>query len=87
MKKELLMDKNNTFRKLRFERQQWFLNPHLLAVVISLVLFSLAWLIIPLNFLFFLLLLPIITVIWAASYGWRQVLSIILDGLHRLERF
>jgi len=80
------MDKSNRFRNLRFERQTWFFNPRLVAVVIALVLLSLAWLTIPLNILFFLLLLPIVAIVWAASYGWRQALSILLDWLHRLEQ-
>ena len=80
------MDKSNRFSNLRFERQTRFLNSRLVAVGIILALFSLAWLVIPLNFLFFLLLLPIAGIAWAASYGWRHVLSILLDWLHRLEQ-
>jgi hypothetical protein len=80
------MDKSNRFSNLRFERQTRFLNSRLVAVGIVLAVFSLAWLIIPLNFLFFLLLLPIAGIAWAASYGWRHALSILLDCLHRLER-
>jgi hypothetical protein len=80
------MDKSNRFRNLRFEPKAWFLNPRLVTVGIILAMFSLGWLIIPLNFLFFLLLLPIAGIVWAASYGWRHALSILLDWLHRLER-
>ena len=80
------MDKSNRFHNLRFERQAWFLNPRLIAVGIGLVLLSLAWLIIPFNFLFTLIVMPFAVLIWAASYGWRHVLSILLDLIHRLEQ-
>lgn len=80
------MDKSNHFHNLHFERQSWFLNPRLAVIAISLVVFSLAWFIIPSNFLFFLLLLPIAGVVWAASFGWRHALTILVSWLHRLEK-
>ena len=80
------MDKLNRFHNLRFERHSWFLNPRLVTIVIILVVFSIAWLIIPPNILFFLLLAPVVLIVWAASFGWRQTLSILLDYLHRLEK-
>ena len=79
------MDKSDRFRNLRFERQPWYQNQRLITVVTVMVVFSLAWWIIPLNFLFFIILGPLGLILWAASYGWRQVLVILLDFLRRLE--
>jgi uncharacterized membrane protein len=81
------MDKSDRYRNLRFERRAWFFNRRLIAVGLALALFVISWLIIPQNFLFFLLLTPVVGVVWAATYGWHQPFSTLLGYLRRIERF
>jgi hypothetical protein len=81
------MDNSNRFSKLHFERRAWFLNRRLIAVGLAIMLFAIAWLTVPLNILFFLLLVPVAGVLWAATYGWRQPFSTLLGCLRRIERF
>jgi len=81
------MDKSDRYHNLRFERRAWYFNRRLIAVGLAVALFAISWLIVPLNFLFFLLLAPVVGVVWAATYGWRQSFSILLGCLRRIERF
>ena len=80
---------------LRFERRRSRLRlPHvrvparLVAMVIGLVAFIVLWQLVPPNLLFWVLLPLVGTLLWVASYGWRQVLRVIralVDWLERLE--
>jgi hypothetical protein len=81
------MDKSKGFGGLRFSRRSWVFNSRLIVVGLGLALFCIAWLVIPFNFLFFLLILPIAGMVWVASYGWRAALSTLLGCLRRLDRF
>jgi hypothetical protein len=81
------MNQSNRYRNLRFERRAWFSNHRLITVSLALALFAISWWIIPASFLFFLLLAPVAGVVWAATYGWRQALSILLGCLRKIERF
>jgi hypothetical protein len=81
------MDKSKDYHGLRFTRPARVLNPRLIIVGLGVALFCLVWLVIPLNFLFFLLILPVAGVVWVASYGWRAALSTLQGWLRRLERF
>lgn len=81
------MDKSKDFHNLRFSRPARVLNPRLIVVGLGLALFCLAWLVIPLNFLFFLLILPVAGVFWIASFGWRAALIALQKWLRRLDLF
>lgn len=81
------MDKSNHYHNLRFERRAWFLNRRLIVVGLAVMLFAIAWLIVPFSILFFLLLVPVAALVWAATYGWRKPFSILLGYLRRTERF
>jgi hypothetical protein len=81
------MDKPESYRNLHFERRVWFTNPRLIAIGLALGLFILSWRIIPVNDLFFVWLLPVAGVVWAATYGWRQAFSTLMGCLRRIERF
>jgi hypothetical protein len=80
------MQKPNSFKNLNFQHMPWYLGLRLIVIAAILVIFMLAWWIIPHEFLFFLLVPALAMILWAASYGWRISLSILLDWLHYLEQ-
>ena len=80
------MEKGNIYRGLHFERPTRIRFPRLIAMGLGVIFFSITWLCVPHNVLFWLLLLPVCGSIWVASYGWRQALTILLAWLHRLEQ-
>ena len=73
------------FINLRFERRPRSIPVSLIVIGITLAAFTLAWFVIPHGALYRLMLLPLGGLAWAASYGWRRALSILIAGLSRLE--
>jgi len=72
---------------LRFERRPRPLPYRAIAVGVSLGIFTLLWMLIPPNALYWLLLPLLAVLVWVASYGWRQSLAVLITLLHQLERF
>jgi len=81
------MNSPNPFQQFRFQRSWFSRHYRLVVVLVGVGLFAIAWWIIPIDFLFFLLVLPLVALVWAATFGWRQALSILSGGLHRLVRW
>jgi len=78
------MDQAN-YRNLRFERRPRSVPVPLIVVGITSAAFTLAWIVIPHGALYWLMLLLLGGLAWAASYGWRRALSNLIAALRRLE--
>ena len=78
------MDASKTYHGLRFERHPQTVSRRLITIGSALAAFILLWVSVPHSALFWLLLASWGVLAWAASYGWRQVVSALHDLLHRL---
>ena len=76
----------NTYHGLRFARSQGLAISKRWAIPASLLLFTLAWWLIPHVTLYWLLLAMFGILLWVASFGWRQALAALHDLLHRIEQ-
>jgi uncharacterized membrane protein YccC len=80
------MNKSNAYHGLDFNLPRRRISPRIITVVITIILFSLIWWVIP-HYVLFWLLLPLLAGLsWMASYGWRQGISILVRFLQNLER-
>ncbi len=75
----------NDFSNLNFDRPRNAIPARLIWVAALGISFSLAWMMIPHPVLFWILLLLVGILGWAASYGWRQALRILVAGLNRIQ--
>jgi hypothetical protein len=58
-----------------------------MAVVgVTLILFTIFWLLIPSSAMYWLLLLGIGVLMWVATYGWRAALTNLIHFLRTLEQ-
>ena len=73
------------FSNLHFERPRWRFPGQLIWIGALVVGYGLAWVIIPHNFLFWLSLPGLVSLCWAASFGWRQALRVLVGWLNRLQ--
>jgi hypothetical protein len=80
------MNNYGPFENLHFERRPRKINRRFVAITLMVILFTFLWLFVPPDILYWLLLIPIISIVWAASYGWRRALTNLIDQLHRLEQ-
>ncbi len=80
------MDWTETNPSLRFERRPRPLPYRLISVGVGVGVFTLLWVLIPHDALYWLLLLLLAVLVWAATYGWRQWLAAITRLLNRLEQ-
>lgn len=71
--------------QLRFESGTQSHSRRLAFTGICLLVFTLMWLIVPGAILYWLLLVPIGILAWAASFAWRPVLGILHEEIHHLE--
>lgn len=77
---------NEPFEGLRFNARRPTSLRGLLPIGVGIAMFVLAWQVVPDNILFWLLLVSVAGLTWAASYGGRQVLAVVHDLIHRLEQ-
>ena len=77
---------STSFRGLNFapRRRGTFRRP--LAIIISLIVFTVMWRYIPHNVLYWLMLPIIAVLVWCASYAWRTALNTLISFLRRLEQ-
>ena len=75
----------DVYRGLRFERRVSTVPGRLIALVLSLALFSVLWVLVPQSALYWLLLPLVAVLTWVASYGWRRALVALHDLLHRIS--
>lgn len=80
------MNKNDQFKDLHFERRLKNFPLRVAIIGAVVIIFVLTWVLIPHAILFWLLLLPVVGIVWTASYGWRQVLEVVARLIHFLER-
>ncbi len=74
------------FSNLNFDRPKRRIPPRVLWMVALLAGFSLTWLTLPDNLSFVIVLVLVAILGWAASYGWRQALHILVGWLDRLNK-
>ena len=79
------MKQSKTFRNLHFEAPKGGIPRRVIVLVVSLGLFVITWWLVPPVALFWLLLMAIAVLTWAASFGWRPAVASIIALLHRLE--
>ena len=83
------MNRVDPFRDLRFAARPRIFGriPRRIGTLgLALAAFSLLWVILPPS-AFFWLMLPVVAVlVWAASYGWQQTLSVLIEALQHLEQ-
>ena len=80
------MNWSNSNPNLDFNQPSRSIPRILIVIVITLVVFTLLWIYIPHEFLYWILMLFLTAVMWVANYGWRRALSILINLLHRLEQ-
>ena len=80
------MSSFSPYSNLRFERLGRRIPYRLLAVGAAAVLFTLAWWLVPVSGRYWLMLLLVMVLTWAASYGWRQATATLIALLRRLEQ-
>lgn len=79
------MNQSTTFHGLRFERGRGRFPHRLIPILVTVPVFVLLWWLVPPSVLFWLLLISTVSLVWAASYGWRQAVATLITLLHRLE--
>lgn len=77
---------NEFYQGLRFERPNATIMRRLIPIGVGIGFFLLAWEFVPDRVLFWMLLIAIVGLTWAASFGGRQVLGAVHDFIHRIER-
>ena len=75
----------NDFSNLRFERTQMRIPGRLIWIGVLIAGYVLAWVIIPRTFLFWLALPVLCALGWAASYGWRQAVRMLVGWLNQIQ--
>ena len=80
------MNNLNDFQNFRFDRRTRLIPGKILSLGITVIAFSLVWFLLPHPVLYWILLIAFVILVWAASFGWRQALSNLIDWLQRLEQ-
>ncbi len=78
------MNNSHPYFNLNFDLPRRRIPARLWAVGAAFVIFTLLWLIVPQNGLYWLLLPVILCLTWAASYGWRPAVAALIQLLHWL---
>ncbi len=78
------MNNTNPFSNLNFDLHPRKVPIRLMAIGAAFVIFTLLWLIVPQNGLYWLLLLIILCLTWAASFGWRPAVVVLIELLRSL---
>jgi hypothetical protein len=81
------MEDKTTYRNLRFERRPWAFPRRWIPVILAVVCFTVLWILVPHNALYWLLAPLVVGLAWVSTYGWRQALANLIVFLHRLEQF
>ncbi len=80
------MNNDCSYNNLNFQPQPRRRNPRVIATTLVIAAFTLFWFVIPHDILCWILLLPLVCLAWAASYGFRQALSDLIKMLQRIEQ-
>ena len=80
------MKNSDIYQGLRFRRPRPTVPRRLYPIGAALILFTLLWAFVPHGALYWLMLALLATLVWVASFGWRQALVVLVDVLHRLEQ-
>jgi uncharacterized membrane protein YccC len=80
------MNKPGSVSGMRFERTRQRVSMRLVAVVVAVALFWLAWTWVPRDAGFLLLVIATAVLTWMASYSWRQAVAAVIRCLHQLEQ-
>jgi len=78
------MNRSGPFSNLHFDVRPPRSSPRVLAVGTAFLFFTLLWLLVPRGALYWLLLPLILGLTWAASYGWRPALFLLVRYLDSL---
>ena len=81
------MQPSSPYSNLRFERLGRRIPYRLVAVGAAVVSITVAWWLVPMSGLYWLVLLIVAVLTWAASYGWRGAIRDLQAFLRRLEQF
>ena len=79
------MDKQGMYSNLNFKLPPRRIPPQIMAALIVMALFTFVWLVIPHAFLYWVLLIPLASLAWAATYGFRNALADLIKVLRKLE--
>ena len=79
------MDFLNQYRGLRFDRRIPAIPPVLTTLAIAGGVFTVMWLAIPTDTLYWILLPMVLMLVWLARFGRREALAVIIGWLRRLE--
>ena len=78
------MNNSDLFGNLNFRVRPRRVPVRLWAVAAAFLIFTLLWLIVPQSGLYWLLLPVVLSLTWAASYGWRPAVAALIQLLHWL---
>jgi len=79
------MDKQGMYSNLNFNHAPTRLASKIIAVIVILAIFTFLWLIVPQVFLYWILVIPLACLAWAATYGIRSAISDLIKLLKQLE--
>jgi hypothetical protein len=79
------MEKQGTYRNLNFNHSPTRLASKIIAIFSIMAVFTFLWLVIPQAFLYWILVVPLACLSWAATYGIRSAISDLIKLLKRLE--
>ena len=78
------MNRSGPFSNLHFDVRPQAISSRVLAVGAAFLVFTVLWLIVPHGALYWLLLPLVLGLTWAASYGWRPALFLLVRYLDSL---
>lgn len=78
------MNRASAFGNLHFDVRPRAVSHRVLALGTAFITFTALWLLVPHGALYWLLMPPIIALTWAASYGWRPALFLLVRYLDSL---
>ena len=84
-KEDRKMNKTDSYNNLHFERQPRRMSSKLIVTGGIILAFTFLWLVIPQDFLYWVLLIPLICLAWSANYGFQNALADLIKVLQKLE--
>jgi len=78
------MNHSDLFGNLNFSVRPRRVPARLWTTGAAFVIFTVLWLIVPQSGLYWLLLPVVLSLTWAASYGWRPAVAALIQLLHSL---
>jgi hypothetical protein len=79
------MDKRGMYSNLNFNHAPTRRASKIIAVFVNMAIFTFLWLVVPQAFLYWILVIPLACLSWAATYGTRSAISDLIKLLKRLE--